>query len=87
MRVYRLTSLRPKPLARLLALAIFRSSLGGSVDLDMIFSFLTDLPALGLFQAYRWTEPSRKDISNRRTTKHPACIEAFRYTPIQGRQS
>lgn len=42
MNVFLFTNLRPKPRIRFQKPAYFRSSLGGSVVVDMIFSFLTD---------------------------------------------
>lgn len=42
MRVRRFTNLRRKPLIRLSKLALFRSTLGGSVVVDITISFLTD---------------------------------------------
>jgi hypothetical protein len=82
MSVRLLTSLRNKPRARLQNSARFCSSLGGSVVADMIISFLTSGTAPRQFWVHGPQVPSRKDIPNRRTPKHPSEYRAFRYSPI-----
>lgn len=86
MSVYLLTSLRPKPRTRFLVPAVFRSSLGGSVEHDMIIPFSPTT-------RHRQSVPTSVRRLRERTSRTegplstPASIEAFRYSPIHGSQS